>query len=130
MKGCNPAFTSGAGREVSLNQKEKNLLDEKGKRRYQSIVGATMYFAQVSGHDILYAVNKLTRGTFKPSKARVGAVKHVLRCFAGFTDFFITHMQGEFKLAAFSDATWRNNPGNAKSTSSYIVMLANGPISF
>ena len=90
-----------------------------------------MYFAQVSGHDILYAVNQLTRGMFKPSKARVGAViLHLLRCFAGSTDFFITHMQGEFKLAAFSDATWRNNPGNTKSTSSYIVMLANGQISF
>ena len=57
MKGCNPALTVGAGPDFSLNQPKKNLLDEEGKRRYQSIVGATLYLAQVSRHDILYAVN-------------------------------------------------------------------------
>ena len=35
MKGCNPVFTPGAGPELSLNQTEKNLLDEEGKGRYQ-----------------------------------------------------------------------------------------------
>ena len=35
-----------------------------------------------------------------------------------------------FKLTAFSDANWGNNPDNGKSMSSYIVMLANAPISF
>ena len=43
MKDFNPAFTLGAGPDRSLNQPENNLLDEEGKRRYQSIVGAAMY---------------------------------------------------------------------------------------
>ena len=42
MKDCNPAFTPAAEPERSLNQPEKNLLDEEGKRWYQSTVGATM----------------------------------------------------------------------------------------
>ena len=43
MKDFNPAFTLGAGPDRSLNQPENNLLDEEVKRRYQSIVGATIY---------------------------------------------------------------------------------------
>ena len=129
MKDCNPAFTPGAAPELSLNQPENDLLDEESKRRYQSVVGATMYLAQVSRYDILYAVNQLARGMSKPSKAHMGAAKHLLRYLAGSTDFSITYKQGGFKLAAFSDANWGNNLDNGKSTSC-IVMLANGPIGF
>ena len=56
MKDCHLAFKPGAGLELLLNQPEKNLPDEEGKRRYQSIVGATMYLLHVPRHGILYAV--------------------------------------------------------------------------
>ena len=88
-----------------------------------------MYLAQVSRYDILYAVNQLARGMSKPPKTHIGAAKHLLRYLAGSTNF-ITYKQGGFNLAAFSDANGGNNPDNGKSTSSYIIMLANGPISF
>ena len=39
-------------------------------------------------------------------------------------------MQDGFRLAAFSDANWGNYPDNGRSTSAYIVMLANALISF
>ena len=62
----------------------------------------------------------------EPSKAHMRAGKHLLRYLSGFIDFFIiSYTQGGFKLAAFSDANWGSNPDSAKSTSSYIVMLAN-----
>lgn len=48
MKDCNPAFTSGAGPKLSLNQPENILLGEESKRQNQSIVGAAMYLEQVS----------------------------------------------------------------------------------
>ena len=126
MRGCDPVFTPGAGPDVSLNQPEKNLRDEKGKRRYQLIVRATMYLAQVSRQNILYAVNQLAQGMLKSSKALMGAPTHLLRYL---DDFFIAYKQGGFKLAAFSDDNWGTNPENAKPTSSYIFMPANGPSS-
>lgn len=86
-----------------------------------------MYLAQVSRYDILYAVNQLARGIPRPSKAYIGAT-NLLRYLAGSADFSIAYTQRGFKLATFSDANWGNNPDNGKSTSSYIVMLANGPI--
>ena len=41
------------------------------------------------------------------------------------------HLQaGRFRLVAFSDANWGNNPDKSRSTSSYIMMLPTTPISF
>ena len=65
-----------------------------------------------------------------PAKTQLGAEVHLLRYLVGSTDFFIAYKQGNFRVASFSDAYWGNNPDNGWSTSSYIVMLANAPISF
>ena len=46
MRDCNPAYIPGVGPELSLDQPEETLLNEEGKRRYQSIMGATMFLAQ------------------------------------------------------------------------------------
>ena len=40
------------------------------------------------------------------------------------------YKKGGFKLTAFSDFNWANNPDNGKSTSCYIMMLARAHISF
>ena len=117
------------GPELSLDQPEENLLNEEGKRRYQSVMGAAMYLAEVCRYDILYTVNQLARAMSKPSKAHMGAAKHLLRFLAGSTDFSITYKQGGFKFTAFSDANWGAKPDNGESISSYIIMLSNGPIS-
>ena len=60
----------------------------------------------------------------------MGAAKHILRYLAGSVNFPITYKRGGFKLTTYTDANWGGNPDKGKSTSSYIVMLANGPISF
>ena len=88
-----------------------------------------MYLGQVTRYDILYAVNQLARTMSKPSKAHMAAAKHLLRYLAGTVDFAITYKQGGFKLTAFSDVSWGNNP-DVKSVSSYIVFFANAPVSF
>ena len=50
---------------------------------------------------------------------------------AGSMNFSITYKGGSFKLTTSTDdANWGGNPDNGKSTSSYIVILAKGPISF
>ena len=130
MRGFNPAYTPGVGPELPLDQPEENLLNKEGKLRYQSITGAATYLAQGCRYDILYIVNQLARAMYKPSKAHMGATKHLVRYLAGSTDFSITYKQEDFKLTAFFDADWRENPEKGKSTSSYIILLSNGPIGF
>ena len=130
MINCNVALTPGVGPYISLNQPADKLLDEQGKQRYQSIAGALMFLVQVLRYDTLYAVNQLARAMSKPLKARMGAAKHVLRYLAGSVNFPITFKRSGFKLTTYTDANCGGNPDNGKSTSSYIVMHANGPISF
>ena len=55
---------------------------------------------------------------------------HLLRYMTGSTDFSIIYNEGYFKLAAVYDANWGVNSDNGTSTSSYILMLSNGPTSF
>ena len=55
--------------------------------------------------------------------------KHVLRYLAGSVVCPITYKQGGLELATDTNANWGVNPNNGKSTLSYIVMLANEPIS-
>lgn len=57
------------------------------------------------------------------------AATHPLRYLAETTDFDITYKQEDFELPAFSDVSWGSNPDIGKSTSSYIVMLLNVPVS-
>ena len=65
-----------------------------------------------------------------PSKAHRGAARHLLRYLAVNIDFNITRKQGGFKLTAFSDAKWSNDPENGRATSSYDILMCNGPVSF
>ena len=83
MTNCIVVFTPGVGPKISLDQPADRLLDEQEKQRYQSIAGALMYLVQVSRYDILYAVNQLSRAMSEPSKAHMGAAKHVLRTWPG-----------------------------------------------
>eukprot|EP00903_Cladosiphon_okamuranus_P005795 g5742.t1 len=73
---------------------------------------------------------QLARPMAKPSKVHLAAAKQALRYLAGTTNFSITYKKGGFKLAAFSDSNWANNPDNGKSTSCYLMMLGNAPMSF
>ena len=130
MDGCNKVNTPGVGPELSTLVQQSEQLDAERTKRFQAIVGSVIYLAQVTRYDILFAVNQLARAMTKPSKAHLAAAKHLLRYLAGTIDFCITYKKDDFKLTAFSDANWGNNPDNAKSTSSYIIMLSKAPVSF
>ena len=78
----------------------------------------------------MYSVCQLARAMSKPSKVHMVAAKHLLRYLAGTTDFKIEYKKGDFKLTAFSDANWGNNPDNGKSTSCYLIMMSRAPVSF
>ena len=73
---------------------------------------------------------RLSTFFFGASDVLMGAAKHLLRYLARTVDFSITYKQGGFRLHTYSDANWGNNPDNGKSTSSYMMMTCNGPVSF
>ncbi|CAM9662428.1 unnamed protein product [Laminaria digitata] len=91
---CKPVYTVGTGPELSINQGKGNFLPKADTQRYQSIVGNFSYVAQVSRHDILYGVTQLARAMSNPSKAHMGADRHLLRYLAGSIDSNITYTKG------------------------------------
>ena len=78
-----------------------------------------MYLAQI----LRYIMYSSGHAMSRPAKVHMGAAKHLLCCLAGTTDFTIVYKKGGFKLTAFSDSHWGNNPDNGESTSCYIMML-------
>ena len=125
-----PSSIPGTGSELFTEQPTETLLSLEQTQRYQAITGSVMYLAQITRYDVMYAVCQLARAMSKPSKVQMGAAKQLLRYFAGTTNFSIVYKRGGFKLCAFSDANWGNNPDSGKSTSAYLVMLSKSPISF
>jgi len=130
MADCKPVSTPGFGQELSTNQPEQTLLNEEETQRFQAITGSVMYLAQITRYDVMYSTCQLARAMSKPSKVHMGAAKHLLRYLAGTLDFSLVYKKGGFKLTAFSDSNWGNNPDNGKSTSCYIMMFCKAPVSF
>ena len=126
---CKRVGTPGFGSELSIEQPEETLLSKEGTQRYQAITGSVMYIAQILRSDIMHSSGQLARAISRPAKVHMGAAKHLLRYLAGTTDFTIVCKKG-FKLIAFSDSNWGNNPDNGKSTSCHIMMLSRAPVSF
>ena len=130
MADCKPSSTPGVGSEISTKQPEGTLLDKEETQRYQAITGSVMYLSQIKRYDIMYSSGQLARAMSKPPKVHMGAAKHLLRYLGGTTNFTIVYNHGGFKLTAFSDSNWGNNPDNGISTSCYIMMLSRAPVSF
>ena len=102
---CKPTSIPSYVSEISNNQPDYTLLKREETRKYQGIVVSLMYIAQVLRYDIMYSTGQLARPMAKPSKV---------------------HMVWYPSLCS----NWANNPDNGKSTSSYVMMLANAPMSF
>ena len=124
MASCKPGF----GSEPSTKQPEETLLSKEETHSYQAITGSVMYLAQILRY-IMYSSGRLARAMSRPAKVHMGAVKHLLRYLAGTTDFTIVYKKGGFKLTAFSDSNWGNNPDNGVSSSCYI-MVSRAPVRF
>lgn len=130
MENCNPVSTPGYGPELSTDQPADKLLGAAESKMYQSITGSLLYLAQCTRYDLCYAVNQLTRACSKPAQAHMTAAKHALRYLRGKPDLPIVFKRGQFRIAAFADASFGANPDNRKSTTGYLFFLGGGLISF
>lgn len=130
MEKCNPVTTPGYGPELSTDQPADKLLGAAESKMYQSITGSLLYLAQCTRYDLCYAVNQLTKACSKPAQAHMTGAKHALRYLRGTPDLPIVFKRGQFRIAAFADASFGANPDNRKSTTGYLFFLGGGLISF
>ena len=98
---------------------------------YQSAVGSLKYLAVSTRLDIAFSVNNLARFNSNPQKEHWTALKQILKYLKGTTNIGILYKQdGSDKCVGYSDTDWAGDPSDRKSTSGYIFMFSDGPISW
>jgi hypothetical protein len=109
------------------------VLDKKGIKMYQSIVGALMYAAMVTRIDIAYAVNMLSRHLSAPTEAHVTDAKRVLRYLNGTPTLallFGNNCDTAPMIEAFTDADWGNDRSDRKSITGTIIKCFGSTVSW
>ena len=110
------------------NDLEKKQMD---KILYASAVGSIMYAQVYTRLDIAYVVGMLGRYQSNPGIDHWKAVKKVLCYLQGTKDYMLTYKRtNNLEIIGYSDFDYAGCKDTRKSTSGYIFMLSNGPISW
>ncbi|XP_039302787.1 secreted RxLR effector protein 161-like [Solenopsis invicta] len=130
MQDCKPV-TSPMDSSVKLME-QKNEEDIIGKRfPYREAVGSLNYIALISRPDISYAVNTLARFSNNPSEVHWRAIKHVMKYLKGTIGFSLCYKgKSEDKLVGYCDSDYAGDLVSRRSTSGYVFMLHDAPISW
>lgn len=99
---------------------------------YREAVGSLMFLAVVSRPDITFAVNVLSRFLNKHNQNRWNAAKRVFKYLIGTAELGIMYKSDEngFILEGYSDADFAGDIETRRSTTGYMFMLANGPVTW
>lgn len=98
--------------------------------QFRQLVGNLMPLSNTVRPDVGYAVNYPARYMHKPMKTMWFSGKHILRYLSGTARFGPRFKSGRaLKMLAYSDSDWDEERPTRKLVSSYIFMLAAGPIS-
>ena len=90
-----------------------------------------MYLAVSTKPDIAFSVNNLAWFNSNPQKEHCTALKQILKYLKGTNNIGILYKQdGSDKCVGYSDTDWAGDPSDRKSTSGYIFMFSDGPISW
>jgi hypothetical protein len=99
---------------------------------YREIIGSLQYLASGTRPDISCPVSKLARFNNKPTREHWVAAKNVLRYVKGTSNYGITYRgdqthQTPISIECYVDSDFASSP-DAKSTTGYVIKIANGPV--
>ena len=103
---------------------------DKDIKQYQTMVGSIMFAMIETRPDIAFATSVVSRHAKNPGKTHMEAAKHILRYLSGTKNRGITFGGGDLCIQGYSDSDWAGDKEQRKSTSGYVFMLNNGPISW
>ena len=110
---------------------ESPLLDERGKRHYQSMVGALNFASTCTRPDIAFATGQLAQSCQKPRARHEKAAERCLRYLVGTSELSLHYKGGEgLCLTGYSDSDWAGCKVTRKSTTGWIFLLAGAPVSW
>ena len=116
-------------KEGSLFRNDSQASDKEIKQ-YQAIVGSIMFAMIETRPDIAFATSVISRHAKNPGKTHMEAAKTILRYLSATKDRGITNGGGDMSVQGYSDSDWAGDREDRKSTSGYIFVLNNGPISW
>ena len=97
---------------------------------YQNLVGAMLYLAINTRPDISYAVGVLARFNTEPNFRACKALIRLLLYLRGTPDVGIQFTGDFLDIFGYSDADWAGDLDSRRSTTTYIVHAAGGPIAW
>jgi len=115
-------------RDEEATSKQEN--EEMKGVPYRELVGSLTYLANTTRPDLAFVANTLSRFNANPVRLHWKAAKHSLSYLIGTTDLEITYNKTRKPLHAHVDADWGGNIDNRRSCTGFVLMLAEGPISW
>jgi hypothetical protein len=110
-----------------MPNKNKSTPDLRSK--YQQVIGSLLYIMLGTQPDIAYAVTKLSQYAANPSEEHLSRAYYICRYLAGTPNYALVYNgRGGDGLIGFADSDWASDPTTRKSTTGYLVKLANGVI--
>ena len=97
---------------------------------YREAIGSLVFLAAVSRPDIAYAVNSVSKYVNGYDDTHWRAVKRIFAYLKGTINYGIEYQSGgsEAKLIGFSDADYAGDIETRRSTTGYVLCLANGAV--
>ena len=114
-------------------RKEDHQASKIEVKAYQQILGSLLWLAIMTRPDIAYSVNKCSRYASNPAPNHDDAAKRIVRYLAGTRDLgikFAPNLEQSGELIGYTDSSYGDCLDTRRSTSGYIFMLHNGPISW
>lgn len=109
--------------------------EEMKSKPYNELLGCLQFVVNLTRPDIAFSVNMLSRFKSNPGESHWIATKKILRYLKKTADLGIVYRPLSSKdnfnsLIAYSDADWAGDQDDRKSTSAYVMMYGNGPITW
>ncbi|KAM5574982.1 hypothetical protein ABKV19_014096 [Rosa sericea] len=136
MQNCNLGESPmSKGDKLHKGQCPKNALERKNMQNmpYARLVGSLMYAQVCTRPDISFAVNMLSRYQSSAGHAHWVAGKKVLRYLKKTKSHMLVYRRiedQELEVEAYTDASYKSDSDDLKSTSGYIFVMAGGAISW
>jgi hypothetical protein len=95
--------------------------------KFQQVIGSLLYIMIGTQPDIVYAVTKLSQFAANPNQEHLDRALYICRYLLGTSKYaLIYNGKSDGGLIGFADSDWASDPITRKSTTGYLVKLANG----